>query len=64
MQTTPAVGPSGGDPGAELDQAADVEGEVGHADLRVGPGETDGSDDQPHRLLLHREHVLDGCPLA
>ena len=36
MQTNPAVGPSGGDPAAELDQAADVEGEVGHADLRAG----------------------------
>ena len=58
MQTNPAVGPSGGD------QAADVEGEVGHADLRAGSGETDGSDDQPHRLLLHREHMLDRSPLA
>ena len=64
MQTTPVIRPSGGDPGAELDQAADVEGEVGHADLRVGPGETDGSDDQPHRLLLHREDMLDRSPLA
>ena len=44
VQTAPAVGPSGGDPGAELYQAADVEGEVGHADLRAGSGETDGSD--------------------
>ena len=45
MQTNPAVRPSGGDPAAELDKATDVEGEVGHADLRAGSGETDGSDE-------------------
>ena len=48
MQRNPAVGPSGGDPAAELDEATDVEGKVGHADLRAGSGETDGSD--PSRI--------------
>ena len=64
MQTNPAVGPSGGDPTAELDQAADVEGEVGHANLRAGSGETDCADDQSHGLLLYCEHVLHWSPDA
>ena len=57
MQTTPVIRPSGGDPAVELDQAADVEGEVGHAGLRAGPGQADRADHQSHRLLLHREHM-------
>ena len=64
MQTNPVVAPSGGDPAAELHQATDVEGEVGHPDLGARPGEADGSDEQPHCLLLHREHVLDRSPVA
>ena len=64
MQTNPVVAPSGGDPAAELHQATDVEGEVGHADLRAGSGKTDRADDQSHGLLLHREHVLDRSPVA
>ena len=54
----------GGDPASELDEATDVEGEVGHADLRAGSGETDRADDQSHDLLLHREHVLDPSAVA
>ena len=63
MQTNPVVAPSGGDPAAELDQATDVEGEVGHPDLRSRPGETDRADDQSHGLFLYREHVFDRSPV-
>ena len=62
MQTNPADGPSGGDPAAELDEATDVEGKVGHSDLRSRPGETDRADDQSHGLFLYREHVFDRSP--
>ena len=62
--TDPAVGWSGGNADPKLDQAPDVEGEGGHADLRARPGEADRPDHQSHRLLLHREHMLDRSPLA
>ena len=64
MQTNPVVAPSGGDPASELNQATDVEGEVGHADLRAGSGETDRADDQSHGLLLYCGHVLHWSPDA
>ena len=64
MQTPPVIRPSGGDPGVELDQAADVEGEVGHPDPGARPGQADRPDHQSHRLLLHREDMLDRSPLA
>ena len=59
----PAVGWSSGSATPKLDQASDVEREVGHPDLRARPGETDRTDDQPHGLLLHREDMLDGSPV-
>ena len=62
--TDPAVGWSSGNAAPKLDQAPEVEGEVGHPDLGARPGQADRPDHQSHRLLLHREHVLDRSPLA
>lgn len=43
----------------EPDEALEVIGKVGHADLDPGPGDADGADEQPHAVLLASEHVLD-----
>lgn len=40
-------------------QALEVIGQVGHADLDGGAGDTDGEHDQPHSVLLSCEHMLD-----
>lgn len=37
-------------------QALDVVGEIGHADLDLGPGHTDGADRQAHAMLSPGEH--------
>ena len=62
--TDPAVGWSSGNAAPKLDQAPEVVGEVGHPDLGARPGQADRPDHQSHRLLLHREHVLDRSPRA
>jgi hypothetical protein len=41
-------------------EAAEVPDEVRHADLDARVGDADGAHDQPHAVLLLREHVLDG----
>ena len=43
----------------EPGQALHVMGEIGKADLGGGPGDADGTDEQPHRSLLPSKHVLD-----
>ena len=62
--TDPAVGGSSGDTAPKLNEPPEVVGKVGHPDLRARPGETDRADDQPHGLLLYREHMLDRSPVA
>lgn len=52
-------GGRGRDP-LQLHQSADVVAEVHHADLELGPRQTDGAHDlTAHRVLLMGEHVLD-----
>ena len=41
------------------DEAGEVVGEVGHADLRPGPRDANGADEQAHPGFLLREDVLD-----
>ena len=53
---------SGGDAALQLDESLEVVGEVGHPD--AGPGQPDRTNRQSHGLLLHREDMLDWCPVA
>ena len=55
---------SGGDAAQELDESAEVVGEVGHPDAGVRPGQPDRANRQSHGLLLDREDVLDRRPVA
>ena len=48
----------------KLDEEPDIKGEVGHANLRMGPSQTDRADHQPHGLFLHREDMLDRSATA
>ncbi|GAA4257480.1 hypothetical protein GCM10022293_52380 [Azospirillum formosense] len=47
-------------PPLKPDQASDIAGEVGDANLHRRATKADGADDQPHARLLVREHMLDG----
>jgi hypothetical protein len=40
-------------------QAVDIVGEVGERDLRLGARDADGTDEQPHLILLAGKHMLD-----
>jgi len=48
-------------PPSSTRRAADVVGQIGHADLHMGARDADRSDDEAHRSLLLREHMLDGA---
>ena len=43
------------------DQTLKVVGEIGQPDLRLGPLQADGADEQAHAVLLVSEDMLDGC---
>src|SRR5947209_4546124 len=43
----------------EVDEPAEIVDEVGHADLQLGAGDSDGSDEEVHLVFLHREDMLD-----
>jgi hypothetical protein len=40
-------------------QAVDIVGDVGERDLRLGAGDADGPEEQPHLILLKAKYVLD-----
>ncbi len=42
-------------------EAADVVGQIGEADFHPRPCDADCSDEEAHRALLAREHMLDGA---
>lgn len=46
----------------EEDQPLDVVDEVDHADFRPGPGDTDGTDEQVHPVLLSGKDMLHARP--
>ena len=43
----------------EVDEAADVVDEVGHADLHLGTPDADGTDEEAHSGFLIGKHMLD-----
>jgi len=56
----PSVFPSSGQtPPFVPDEAFEVVSEIGHADLELGPGHADGSDEHAHAPLLMGEDMLD-----
>lgn len=57
-------GHSGRDGASDLDEAADIVGDVGHADLCAGPLDADGADSQFPHVLLNREDMLDRSAAA
>ena len=50
---------SGGGHSVEEDQPLEVVDEVRHADFHFGSGDADGSDEQPHPILLLGEDMFD-----
>ena len=57
-------GTSGGYAALLLDKSTEVVGEVGHPDAGAGSCQPDRANRQSHVLLLHREDMLDRCPVA
>src|SRR5690606_13660072 len=41
------------------DETVEIVCEVGQGQFRLGPGDTDGADEQPELVLLMGEHMLD-----